>query len=371
MPTTLVVGVLLACAQAPKPSPEPAGSSGVSDTVWYISARARIDGRESRQLTDSLEYGFVVYRHPRLNDALTDGVDLTLADSVRLTDTAFVRRLRERAAGDRAPDDFLVLYVHGFGTSLHEAWEYMAETRIRTRATTPWVVFCWPSKGLGISWPRGDELLTQAYHDDLEVALASRWQFVRSVQAVVDAVGAPHVLLVSHSLGSRIVSDAMTTDFGLRGILAAEPLRAIAFFAPDVDAQAFADSVVPVASQLARRVVLYTSSRDRMLAVARTIHDTERAGQAPDVPRMLPGLETVDVTDGLAAEGWFQGIFGPHHAIRRASGALFDMLNVVGAGYAADCREQLGTATRTDEGTWRLAPARPPATSARLACDRH
>src|SRR3954462_13006077 len=66
------------------------------DTIWYISARARDHGRDTRQLADSLEYGMVV-SHFRGNGALfVDGLDVAPVDSVRLAASDFAVALRAR-----------------------------------------------------------------------------------------------------------------------------------------------------------------------------------------------------------------------------------------------------------------------------------
>ncbi|MBL0169944.1 MAG: alpha/beta fold hydrolase [Gemmatimonadaceae bacterium] len=364
----VVVAFSTACARHATLVPVP--SAARADTIWYVSARARADGRDTRELTDTLEYGYVVYASERVNDALDGALDVALIDSVRLTEPAFTAAIQPPANDEQSPDDFTVLYVHGFGTSLHEGWQYAAEARIRSRASARWVVFCWPSNGVGVTWPRIGELFSRAYHEDTEVALSSRPAFMHVAHMVIDAIGATGVVLVSHSLGGRIVSDALTTEFGLASILNGATLQTIAFVAPDVDARHFGDSVVPAARRLAQRVVLYTSGRDRVLSMSRQINGADRAGQPNATPLIRPGLETVDMTDGFVAEGWFQGIFGTHHAIRRASAALFDLMHVVGAGFAPSCRTTLETATRTDAGVWRLTSTRPPDITARRQCER-
>ncbi len=349
-----------ACASSAARSVSLSPLPAALDTVWYVSARTRIDGRDSRRLTDSLEYGFVVHARDRMDDALTGAINVTIVDSVQLSRAQFEQALANGAAAARGADDFAVLYVHGFGTSLREGWQYAAEARIRSRHPARWIVFCWPSNGLGVSWPRAREILTRAYHDDTELASASRPAFVRAAQSVLAAVGASRVVLASHSLGGRVVGEALANDSVLRESLARDPLRAVAFVTPDVESQYFGDTIVPAARRLARRVVLYTSGRDRVLAMARQIHDADRAGQTTRVPLVRTGLETVDVTNGLVAEGWVTARVGTHHAIRRASAAIFDLTYLVGGGFTADCRSVMGTARVTADGVWQLTRTRPP-----------
>jgi Alpha/beta hydrolase of unknown function (DUF900) len=355
----LVVGSTTGCAPASAMKVVLAPLPASIDTVWYVSARARVDGRDSRQLSETLEHGFVRYARERMDDASTSAIKVTLRDSVRLTRDQFLHAINETTLASGTADPFAVLYVHGFGTSLHEGWQYAAEARVRSQHAAPWIVFCWPANGLGVTWPSSTALLTRAYHDDIALAIASRVTFVRAAQDVVDGVGAARVVLASHSLGASVVAEALMRDDAWRAGLEHTPLRATAFVTPDVEWRYFADSVVPTAQRVSRRVVLYTSGRDRVLQLARTIHDTDRAGQSTRVPLVRDRLETVDVTAGLVAEGWVTARVGTHHAIRRATAALFDLTHVVGDGYRADCRTVLGTALQSPDGVWQLNRKRP------------
>ncbi|HNV74837.1 MAG TPA: alpha/beta hydrolase [Gemmatimonadaceae bacterium] len=354
-----LAAVILATGCARAPSPDVAPRTMVADTVWYVSARARVDGIDSQLLADSLEYGFAILTRERVADPYTDAVDVTIADSVPLSEADFVARLRARTDAGVAPDDFAVLYVHGYATSLHEAWTYAAVARVRTGADAPWIAFAWPSNGSGIASPRIGALFARAYHDDSAAAASSRPAFVRALRSVIAGTVASRLVLAPHSLGAQVVGESLADDLPLRITLGATPLRAVAFIAPDVESRRFAKYIVPAVSPLTRRVLLYASSGDRVLALSRGINKSQRAGLHDGTPLTHDGLETVDVSDGVGAGGWLQRVFGTHHAIRRASGTLFDLARVVGAERVPDCRLTLGTATLGGDRIWRLGPAIP------------
>ncbi|MBK6489694.1 MAG: alpha/beta hydrolase [Gemmatimonadetes bacterium] len=356
-----------ACARPPAAEPAPAPVH--ADTVWYVSTRARDDdGRDTRRQADSLEYGLAIFGRPAGQDARADALDLTLADSVRLTAGDFAAALRQRVQATVAPHDYAVFYVHGFGTSLHEAWTFAATSRARAATDAPWVAFCWPSNGSGIARPTLDEPLSQAYIDDSTAAVASRPAFDRALRAVVAAAGAPRVMLVPHSLGSQLVGETLAQDVPLRTLLGAAPLRAVAFMAPDVEARRFAEYLVPAVRPLTDRLLLYTSARDRVLEVSGERTQTQRAGLHPGAPLTSEGLETVDVTDGVSAGGWLQQTFGNHHAIFRATASLFDLAWVVGGRRAPDCRLAIGSAALDEAGVWRLTDSLPNARDVAERC---
>lgn len=362
----VMIGLLGACAARTR------GVPPVRDTLWYVSARARDDaGRARRALTDSLEYGAAIFERAPVRDPFADKLSFTLRDSLRLTRDAFLDAVRARVADQRTPDDYAVLYVHGFGTGLHECWTHPTFARARSLSTVPWIAFCWPSHGSGITWPRLGSVFVRAYDNDTAFVTASGPAFQRVLHDVTGALGAEHVLLASHSLGGRLVSEVLaredTASDTPRDTLR-DTLRALAFLALDHDASRFADTLLPALRPRARRLVLYTSRRDRALTISRRMHDTPRAGLAEPVPLVRDGMETVDVTDAFAVDNWFQRIFGNRHSIRRASALLWDLTHVVGAGLEPACRDTVGLGSRDDDGAWRLRPATRPDTTRLARC---
>jgi hypothetical protein len=365
---TIVFGTMLAGCSRQGPSTTIAVAP--VDTMWYVSTRARENGRDTRLLADSLEYGYVVSLVKTGRDPLTSGVEITPVDSFRLTRLQFEHSLRERARDPWLDDSLVVLYVHGFGTSLREAWEHTGQARIRSRSSAPWVVFCWPSRGASVAWPSATQIFARAYREDSAAAAASRDAFARTVRDLLPVVGGEHLLLVAHSLGAQLIGEALAADTALRNALVADPLRALAFFAPDVESGRFHDYVLPATSSLASRVVLYVSTDDRVLSLSRGINGSERAGLARGGAKAHPGVEVIDVTAGTAAENRMQRLLGSHHGLRRASAALFDLLHLVAGMYEPACRETLGTATLVEEGIWKLTHQPPPPVSAPEVCSR-
>lgn len=354
------------CASVGHRSPDP---PAVLDTILFVSARARVDGRDSRALASRLEYGMAVLR--RRADAPDEvGTGHQIVDSVALDSLAFVRRLQAPPDAPRIPFDFAVLYVHGMGTSLHEAWQHTAAARLLAGRTVPWIVFCWPATGAGVAWPRGGDVLTTAYRRDSVMARQSQPLFVEALATIGTAVPPAQLLIASHSLGGQLVGEALRGDSAVRAALTRAPLRALTFILPDVAAARFRDSIAPAMAPLAERRVLYASRRDRVLTMAGITGNTNRAGLRSGDGELPPDssiMETVDITNAVTTEGWFQQRFGTHHALKRQRGLLFDLVHVVGTRRDAACRERTGMATRTDAGVYALQHVLPDA-DAVLAC---
>ncbi|MEO7963601.1 MAG: alpha/beta hydrolase [Gemmatimonadaceae bacterium] len=342
-----IVAAALLAACAPLTSlPRTVAPLGV-DTIWYVSARAREQGRDTRRLTDTLEYGLVRFTR--------NGMARELADSAKFDSATFARSLGA-AARTEAP---VMLYVHGYGTSLREAWVHTETVRANAETRAPWVVFAWPSNGSAVAWPKRGAVINRAYREDSAHAAASRPAFARVTRIVGGAVENNRLVVVAHSMGGQLVGEALALDTALRATLALAPLRAIAFVVPDVEAGRFADSLVPAARQSARRVVLYASSRDRLLALATFLDGHDRAGHVGDSALVRSGLETVDATHADFREGWAQRIFGMHHAIRRAVGTTFDLTHIVARELPAECRATMGIGERDARGVWRLNGGEP------------
>ena len=367
-----VLGAASACRPF-APAPTAPTAPIVVDTLFYISARAREEGRDVAKLADSLEYGLVLTRRPRLADPRTDGARIVVLDSLRLSRAAFIDILAGCAASAADPQRFAVMYTHGFGTSLHDLWEHAALARLRARGTQPWIVFAWPSIGSGVAWPKAGDVLTAAYRLDSAAAAASHGAFAEALTTAHEATGGARLMLIAHSLGGQLVGEALRERDSLRARLAEDPLRALAFVSPDVELTRFADSIAPVVRPLAQRLLLYASADDRMLLLSSMVNDSDRAGWISDERRpmpVFPGVESVDMTDGQHANSWLVHTFGTRHALRRKSAALFDLIHIVGAQRPADCRIELGTALREPNGAWKLTRIPVPAPSDAARCRR-
>ncbi len=328
-------------------------------------------------LADTLEFGIAVSARYR-GDPLEGRIPFRLLSTHRLTRAEFVTALGERmrsakSGGEAAPDPtpFAVLYTHGYGTSLIESWQHTSSSRTRARSREPWIVFAWPSIGSGVAWPAEGELLVRAYTQDTLSAIASQHAYARALEAVREATGSGGLVVVAHSLGTHAAGRAMAFDPVLHETLTSDPLRAVAFFSPDVDAGYFADTLVPALRPVTRRLLSYAASDDRALALSVRISQAPRAGrfereEGPPAPPA--GVESIDMTEGLDSDGWLRHLFGPRHALRRRTSALFDLVHVVAPGAAPECRAVLGTASRLPNGVWRLSSAPLPPVAAVHRC---
>jgi esterase/lipase superfamily enzyme len=325
------------------------------DTLWYATPRERDHNRLAFSFADSLEYGFYRVASRANVDAMRAQLDIHIFDSTRMTGREFLTAISAPSADTAG---VVVVSVHGYKTTHRKAIGDLAESFRRSGSASRWVVFSWPSTGRAFNWNLAGTFLTGAYRDDSVAAARSIPAFVHLLGALHETVGGSRLALITHSLGAQIVGEALTMDSLLATRLRQNSLRAIGFFEPDVPAARFANTTLPLLTQMARRTALYASHNDLMLQISRVVNRSERAGLMQGAPVAVGQLETIDATHGLTSEDFLFRSFGTHHAMRRESGALRDFFEVVVPGLRPECRVLRGSAVQRLDSSWRLIPYR-------------
>jgi hypothetical protein len=342
-----------------------------ADTTYYVTNRARHDGRLDRARGDSLEFGVIVtrfFRHPGDQDAaqISGPLSSRQEDSVHLSREAFIARLGAADAHAETVGEGALLYVHGYGTSFRRAVAQGAEIAHRGRFAGPVVVFSWPAHRAFMSWPSFGALVSGVYRDDARSAAESEAPFRAALGAVLGATRRRALTVVGHSLGAQLIAEALRVPSVVRDTLVRSPLHALVFFAADISAERFRDSLAAPLAALADRRVVYASASDKVLGLSRLVNHSPRAGQSGGAQLLAAAdVEVVDVTEGRRTRSAMRTLFDPRHSMRYAESALYDFFGVV-RGVSANCRATEGIAVRAGERRWRLThapiPARP------LAC---
>jgi hypothetical protein len=343
-----LAGVLFAIgAQAP--------ADTVRDTVFVVSNRHRGRSGFTRAVSDSLWYGIYVTRLVTVFRA-AGGQPRALAsmhvqrvDSAALTPDDWRARLAA-AARDSTARGAVLLFVHGYSSGPAKAVSQGVQVKARGAHNGPLVLFLWPTHDRYLAFPTP----SRAYTDDAAAAARSTGAFA-SVVRTVDSL-ASSLVVVAHSMGSRIALETLVGDTATRQRLTAHPLRALGIFSPDFDADRFQADYAPWLRDVARRVALYGTSSDYLLGVASVVNHEKRAARFAVRGPPLPGIELVDATLGARAEPAMLTFLGPRHAVRWASAALADFFGIVVSGAPPSCRVTSGEAAALDEGRWKLQP---------------
>jgi esterase/lipase superfamily enzyme len=341
---------------------ERAKADTTNDTTYYITNRERKAGRLGRIADDSLEFGMIVTQFIEPAGLTTTGrllsrLKTTQTDSVRLSRTEFLNALIAANERGSAINDGTVLYVHGYATSFRRGVAQGAEIAHRGSFRGPMIVFAWPAHTALATWPSAYAIISRAYRQDSALAVRSHDAFRVALDAVLDVTPARALTVVGHSLGAQLVAEALREPSSVRDSLVASPLNALVFFAPDISAERFRDSLVASMASIAARRIVYASTADRMLTISRLVNHSARAGQAGG-ERVLAesNVEIVDVANGRRAEGLLRSIVDPKHAMRYASSALYDFFAAV-RGVTVVCRTRGVMVERTGANSWKLTRA--------------
>jgi esterase/lipase superfamily enzyme len=173
----------------------------------------------------------------------------------------------------------LLVFVHGFNVDFRSALVRTAQLALELPFNGAVVAYCWPSQGGVLN-----------YEDDGPVNEQSVAPFAEFLNQLIAAVpGQTRINLVVHSMGSRIVMQALDR---MPSPAARKPLSNVVLCAPDIGLSDFAQWAPGVVEQ-SERVTLYANNDDTALTAAMKVHLERRAGDA-NPPVVVPGIETVD-----------------------------------------------------------------------------
>jgi hypothetical protein len=154
------------------------------------------------------------------------------------------------------------------------------------------VLYSWPSRASLLSYVIDRNQKVAPYIEELKALIAG----------VAKQTGAAKLHVVAHSLGSDFLLDALrevNTDRRGTGDTTAW-FREIIFAAPDVDVEDF-NSRVQKVRDLAQRITVYCSEKDRALRWSEWLNGGPRAGSAAHLVVSCGG-HAIDTTE--AAQSW-------------------------------------------------------------------
>ena len=113
---------------------------------------------------------------------------------------------------------------------------------------------------------------------------------------VSGTAGAP-ITLVAHSMGSRVVMDALV-DLDRNGSADPRSLREIVLAAPDLDAAVFERRYIEQSLSASSRVTVYCAADDRALKLSRSLHGGyDRLGSCLPATMEALGRDRLEIVD--------------------------------------------------------------------------
>ncbi|WP_049654135.1 alpha/beta hydrolase [Kitasatospora sp. MY 5-36] len=329
---SLLVPVLYATDRAP------AGGNGTS--AAYGGDRGQLSyGEALVNVPDDHRIGAVEKpRWWRLRFRTNPARDTQLGDVSPLTAAGFA----ERARGHHPPQDgetprSALVFVHGYNVSFADAAVRAAQIAYDLNFTGLPMLYSWPSKAS-----------VTDYAADGNAARRAVPYFQEFLRHVLTDTGVDELHVVAHSMGNRVVVDALA-DLDTTALPeGAGRLGQVVFTAPDVDAEVFRQLVPRIINQ-ARGCTLYVSANDRALAASRLLAEHPRAGQAGPGVVVAPGLDTVDVSEldtGLTGHSYP----GDHRSV------LSDLYGLLRHGHRPSQRYGLARVPHPDGAYWAFQP---------------
>lgn len=212
---------------------------------------------------------------------------IVLQRTVRMHEDDFLLDLQDVIVNSARHEAFV--FVHGYNVSFGKAVRRTAQI---------WYDLEFDGAALCYSWPSQGETASYTY-DEASVNWAVL-QFEQMLETVLQKSGAEKVHVIAHSMGNRILVQALERmSLENKSFDPQAPklrLGQIIMAAPDVDASAFRNRYLPAAREMADRVTMYASSKDRALIASAKIHGHNRAGLSGDYLVTVEGLETIDAS---------------------------------------------------------------------------
>jgi esterase/lipase superfamily enzyme len=189
---------------------------------------------------------------------------IALASHSSLEDHEFRNQLAAQISGRVGVARDVLVYVHGFNTSLDEARFRLAQLVVDGNFAGVPVLFTWPSKSALL-----------AYGADKESATASRDAYLKLLNEIAATPGVGRVHILAHSMGTWLTMET------LRGAaLSGSPdlggkLGQVLLAAPDIDLSVFRQQM----SRLdASRFSIFVSKGDRALQLSAGLQGDRRLG---------------------------------------------------------------------------------------------
>jgi esterase/lipase superfamily enzyme len=225
---------------------------------------------------------------------------------------AFVQALRQQIAS--APSRDVFIFVHGFNNSFEDTARRTAQLAYDLDFDGTPMMYSWPSQGT-----------TTAYAIDEATAGIAGRRMAEFLDTVVSQSGAQRIHLIAHSMGNRVLIEALQTYLARRALDKRQGIFGqIVFTAPDVDRDYFVDALESLASA-AERVTLYASDNDYALRTSQFIHGAPRAGIAGETIIRTAGLDTIDMS-AVPADALGHSYFAAN------AGAIFDIFSLLWRG---------------------------------------
>jgi esterase/lipase superfamily enzyme len=239
----------------------------------------------------------------------------------------FYRSVKNKVFGTASRE--ALVFVHGYNVTFEDAARRTAQLAYDLQFEGAPIFYSWPSQG---------EL--PSYTVDETNAEWSEPHLARFLQELAQQVGARTVHLIAHSMGNRVLSNALRT-VATEGRLRLPAFRHIVLTAPDIDADVMRH-LASYITKTAERTTLYMCGGDKALVASRQFHGNPRAG---DSVLIMAGVDTIDAS---AVDTSFLG----HSYFGDSRPVLADLFCLLKQDLPPAYRFGMSAVTKSTEGTY-------------------
>lgn len=209
-----------------------------------------------------------------------------MLQKVKMLDwSAYVRQLNATLSKSAGRNAFI--FVHGYNVKFKDAARRTAQIHHDLKFDGAPMFFSWPSQGR--------ITLTSYTHDETNAKWSRSYLKEFLIRTATES-RAENIYLVAHSMGTRVLSNAVTAIMAERPDLK-KRFREIILAAPDIDADVFVKDLAPKLIEASLNTTLYAASDDKALKTSREVHGGyARAGDAGDNLIVMKGIDTIDAT---------------------------------------------------------------------------
>lgn len=220
------------------------------------------------------------------------------------------------------------IFVHGFNNTFEEAARRTAQIAHDIKFRGAPILYSWPSQGSGS---------LGGYQADGRMADYSQQHLISFIGSVARETGARRIHLIAHSMGNRLVSEAirrLSYHFENGEV---PQFNEIILTAPDIDANYFKTAIAPKLATAAERVTIYASSKDLALKASSLVNlgGKRRLGDAGDELTLFPNLPNINMVDASDVD---TSLFQLRHSYHADSPTILDDMQRVLAGWSIQDR---------------------------------
>ncbi len=270
--------------------------------VFYATDRARKKSKRKERITytnsrGDLEFGKCLVNVPGNREKgelplppwylfglfSDENQHMVIKDISQLDSDSFLNEIKNKV--NESPETDALLFIHGYNVGFTESVMRTAQMTADIGFRGAPIVYSWPSRKSIMKY-FADEATATGYSVDSIIEL---------IKNIRMKTGAKRVHLIAHSMGNRLLTDALKS-LNDQGFTKQFQFNQVILAAPDIDAEVFVKHIAPKIVNSGKQVTLYTSVHDLALWVSGGIHGVQRAGKSGERLAVVEGIDTVDAS---------------------------------------------------------------------------